>query len=202
MINYQLLKKTNDKQSIFISLSKNYSTMKKSVYTIILGCVILLSSCSEKNPTSEVTENDSNSTTSNEVVETTNEEDLPEEVAVETPDNSDEIQSKYNYDQDWELIKEAILNKDIQGVGAWAASDEVDSEYLIMGASEEFVIEALKKTSYSDLRVEEGEDEVYLVFYAEELGTDEEGNEVGTSFSIYLKQGDPNLLVEYYIAAG
>lgn len=181
--------------------------MKKSIYTIILGSLVLLSACAEGKATEEATESNTEVTAENEVSnqvadEVIAEESLINEAEVATPVNNNEIASKYNYDKDWELIKEAILSKDIPGVGNWAASDEVDAEYLIQGASESFVIEALKKTSYKDLKVDSSGDEVYLVFYAEELDKDEEGNEVGTSFSIYLKQGDPSLLVAYYIAAG
>lgn len=177
--------------------------MKKSIYTIIIGSLVLFSACGEEKPADETTDNHSEETIQEDaVIEEVATEEIISEVEEAVPDNLDEIVSNYNYDQDWELIKAAILDKDIPGLGAWAASDEVDSEYLIMGASEEFVIQALKNTTYEDLKVEESGDEVYLVFYAEEIATDDEGNEYGSSFSIYLKQGDPNLLVAYYIAAG
>lgn len=165
--------------------------MNRTIYSLAIVSILSFVSCGS----AEAAESETTEATTEEAV--TEEEVITEEVVVK-----EETVSKYNYEQDWEVIKEAILNGDIPGVGAWAGSDAVDAEYLIMGASESFVIEALKNTSYDDLTTEEQGDETYLVFYAEETYTDEDGNETGSSFALYLRQGDPSLLIEYYIAAG
>jgi len=36
------------------------------------------------------------------------------------------IESRYQYDKEWEVFKEAIINKDIKGVSAFASSDAID----------------------------------------------------------------------------
>lgn len=164
----------------------------KKLFTSIFVLAVALSSCAE----SEEKEQDSNSETHPETVEVTE----PEVIETEIIEN--EVQSKYAYDKDWEMIKEAIVNQDITGLGAWAGSDEFDSELFIGMAQEDWVLEALKNTSYDDLRVEDMEDGVYLVFYAEIVGVDDEGNEYGSSMTLYMSQGDPSLAVEYFIAAG
>lgn len=164
--------------------------MKKIVltlFTISLG----LHSCAESDGNNHEGESSEAATVSNDDV-ITDETDQPEE----------EIVSKYAYDKDWEMIKEAIINKDIPGLGAWAGSDAFDAEMFIGMAQEDWVMDALKATSYDDLKTEEMEDGVYLVFYAEITGMDDEGNEYGSSITLYMSQGDPNLMVEYFIAAG
>ena len=115
---------------------------------------------------------------------------------------SQNVQQAYAYDEDWNNIKTAIINKDIKGVGAYASNDEVDSEMLINVMHEPAILKQLRSTSYDDLETEEQGENVYLVFSAYETATDDEGNEVGSGISLYLLQGDPNLLIEYYIVAG
>lgn len=169
--------------------------MKKLLLPVFV-LAIAFSSCSD----SEGAEEGNKETQKKE--QTKPDEETSENKEGEPKPVEEEIQSKYAYDQDWEMIKEAIINQDIPGLGAWAGSDAFDAELFIGMAQEDWVMEALKNTSYEDLKVEDMEDGVYLVFYAEIIGMDDEGNEYGSSMTLYMSQGDPNLLVEYYIAAG
>lgn len=169
--------------------------MKKLLLPVFV-LAIAFNSCSE----SEGAEDGNKDTQSEEQTKTDDATSENEEVDPKSVE--EEIQSKYAYDQDWEMIKEAIINQDIPGLGAWAGSDAFDSELFIGMAQEDWVMEALKNTTYDDLLVEDMEDGVYLVFYAEITGVDDEGTEYGSSISLYMSQGDPSLLVEYFIAAG
>lgn len=113
------------------------------------------------------------------------------------------IQSRYAYDQDWENIKEAILNKDVKGLSAYAASDAVDAQLIIdsFHADRDF-LDQLKKASYKDLRTEDDGDRILLVFSAEVAGSDEEGNEYESGLYLYFNQGDPSLELVNFLAAG
>ncbi|CAG5076274.1 hypothetical protein [Parvicella tangerina] len=166
----------------------------KKLFTSILLLTIALSSCSESEERTEGS------------METSSEDEVENsDVTPETNDTEpveEEIQSKYAYDQDWEMIKEAIINQDISGLGAWAGNDAFDAELFIEMAQEDWVLDALKNTSYDDLEVEEMDSGVFLVFYADITGVDAEGDEYGSSMTLYMSQGDPNLMVEYFIAAG
>jgi hypothetical protein len=114
----------------------------------------------------------------------------------------EEIVSKYNYDLDWEAFKEAVVNKDIQGMSAFAGSDEIDSEELLMLLSAEPYLEAIKNATYEDLKTVDQDGEILLEFSAEESGVDEDGNELESAVMLYFSQGDPSLVLEYYLAAG
>lgn len=172
--------------------------MKKTIITgITLVLVMLVSSCGD-----EVKESDN--TTTHETESTS----IKEEV-VEIEENTDdsktveeEIISKYKYDKDWDAFKEAVTNEDIQGMSAFAGSDEIDSEDLLMLLSTDYVLEVLKKTTYEDLTAVDQDGEIMLEFSAEETWIDEDGNEVGSAVMLYFSQGDPSLVLEYYIAAG
>ena len=83
-----------------------------------------------------------------------------------------------------------------------ADEDKVKADDLTWMISDPNLIKALKATKYEDLKSEEQNGEQVLTFYYEETGTDDEGNEVGMSISIYLHQGDPNLKIWYVLAAG
>lgn len=113
-----------------------------------------------------------------------------------------QIQSRYAYDQDWESIKEALISKDAAKIQDWIHEDKVKADDLTWMISDPNLVKALKATKYEDLKSEEQNGEQVLTFYYEETGTDDEGNEVGMSISIYLHQGDPNLKIWYVLAAG
>lgn len=170
--------------------------MKKTILTSLTLGLILMSCGSDVN--NEVKESIITETAKTEVEEVLEIVDTEESVdPVE-----DEIVSRYNYDLDWDVFKEAVLNNDIQGVSAFAGSDEVDAETLIMLLSDDFYKEKLKNTSYEDLNTVDQDGEMMLEFSASETGVDEDGNEVGSAVMIYFSQGDPSLVLEYYLAAG
>lgn len=113
--------------------------------------------------------------------------------------SSSGIESRYSYDQDFANIKEAILNKDIPGLAAYASSDAIDAELIIQSfhADPEY-IRQLKSFSYKDLKVEDGG----LVLSVMVSGSDEEGNEYESGLYLYFSQGEPNLELVNFLAAG
>ena len=165
--------------------------MKRTFYNIILLSAISFISCGA--PTEKEVQ---------EKGPVTKDSTTISETPVAIDESTNEINSKYNYDKDWEIIKKLILDKDFQELAAWARADEFDAEMFIEMAQEEFVQKALKNTNYKDLRVEEMNGEMYLVFNSSISETDEEGNEYGSGLSLYIYQGDPSLMLEYFIAAG
>ncbi|MDG1477639.1 MAG: hypothetical protein P8Q14_10870 [Vicingaceae bacterium] len=113
-----------------------------------------------------------------------------------------ETESKYQYDKEWEVFKEAVINKDIKGVAAFASSDAIDAEFLITVMDNEILLQKLRETKYEDLKVNETEQGVSLEFYAIETTIDEDGNEVGSAISIFFTEGDQFLELDYFVVAG
>ncbi len=142
--------------------------------------------------------------------ETSQKEKTTEHLADVTLDDSesndskdDAIQSRYAYDQDWENIKDAILNKDIEALVAYSGSDDLDEELLIQQFhADQSLLEQLRKSTYKDLTETETDKGVMLQFSATLSGSDKEGNTYESGLYLYMSQGDPNLLLEYYLAAG
>jgi len=167
--------------------------MKK--ITVLLGCFALLSlvSCSEKEESNEV---------ATEHVEEVVEAAVIEEVAAEEVVVEEVVESKFHYDQDWDRFKEAVINQDLQGVGAFASSDAVDAQIVIdLFADPEF-LDQLKAATYDDLTVNDTEFGVQLEFSASLSGSDEEGNEYESGVYLYFSQGETSLELDNILAAG
>lgn len=123
---------------------------------------------------------------------------------VDTPQKTEakeEIVSRYNYDKDWEIIKTAIIKKDIEGIKDWL-NPEVDAENFIETCQSDFFLKAIKKAKYEDLKVVEKDGETFLVFSASETGVAEDGQEIGSAIEINMLQGEPSLKIESMNAAG
>jgi len=133
---------------------------------------------------------------------TTIEVEIDKESVVDTEIETENVESKYHYDQDWELFKTAILTRDIKGISAFASSDNIDSEALLNSISDESFLKILNTTTYNDLTVEEQGDYTFLVFKAETKETDNDGNEFESGIYIYFTQGETSLLLDYYLVAG
>lgn len=114
----------------------------------------------------------------------------------------EEVESNYQYDKEWEVFKEAVINKDIKGVSAFASSDAVDAEFLITVMDNEILLQKLKNTKYEDLEVNETELGVSVEFHAIETTIDEDGNEIGSAITIFFTEGDQFLELDYFVVAG
>lgn len=169
--------------------------MKKRIFSIILAALIL-SSCSEE-PQESAPSNQ----------EQTNETETSNSTSpkVEEDDNvnqDSEISSRYHYDEDWEVFKTAVINKDIKGVAAFASSDNIDAEIIVEAFSDPDFLSVLKNASYDDLEVDTSGEEVMLVFSCAVEGDDGEGNIFESGLYLYFTQGETGLLLENFLAAG
>ena len=182
---------------IFILL-KQTTMLEKLTYILLLGLTASLFSCSEA--TDETLPVDTEEVSTDTEVEEEPDQDQSE--STETTEESDEISSRYNYDQDWEIFKTAVINEDIKGVSAFASSDEIDAEMLVEAFQDPDFLSALKKATYEDLTVETSGDEELLVFSCAIEGSDDEGNTYESGLYLYFSQGDPSLLLENFLAAG
>tara|TARA_B110000091_G_C13672456_1_gene414330 strand:- start:189 stop:683 length:495 start_codon:yes stop_codon:yes gene_type:complete len=162
-------------------------------FYILLGLLITIVSC-ENSAIEEPSEIGINLTVSNaDIVIVENEEkDL-----VET-----ELESRYKYDKEWEVFKEALLNKDIKGVSAFASSDAIDAEALIIVMDNEMFLQKLRETKYEDLEVNDTKLGVSIEFHVIEAGMDSDGNEVGSAITIFFTEGEQFLELDYFIATG
>ncbi|MDG1330978.1 MAG: hypothetical protein P8P74_01505 [Crocinitomicaceae bacterium] len=176
--------------------------LKTHLYILALVLGAGLFSCAEatedSDSTDTVEENQSEATADSETeTETTESEDTSE------PEEGDEISSRYNYDQDFEIFKTAVINKDIKGVSAFASSDMIDAEMLVDAFQDPDFLAMLKKATYDDLTEDTTSgDEVLLVLSCMVEGSDDEGNTFESGLYLYFSQGDPSLLLENFIAAG
>lgn len=179
---------------IFIS-QKQTKMLKKHTYILVLGLTASLFSCSE----SETTDN-SNPAEAVEDNQIEAEETNLDEVEMS---NEDDVDSRpVSYNQDWEVFKAAVINKDIKGVSAFASSDKVDSEFLVRAFQEPDFLDVLKETNYSDLTVELSDGEEVRVYSCELKGTDQRGNKYESGLYMYFTQGESGLLLDNFIAAG
>jgi hypothetical protein len=154
-------------------------------------------SCGTENNESENSDKDKNTSTDTDSLKSENIDVNSNEII---DDNT--IVSKYNYDEDWEVIKEALLNNDLKTLNKYSLQNNVDVEELLIIVKEQFIVDVLKTTSYTDLDPVEMEDGVYLVFYADAKYEAEDGEFYESSISIYFEQGDQNLMLAYFLIAG
>ncbi len=172
----------------------------KNLFTffLIISTLGFISCETENKENTESSTNDNNSS----VKDTDSvESNLNENISNDIIDEN-EIVSKYNYDKDWDVIKEALLNNDLKTLTDYSLQNNVDVEELLILVKDDFILNALKETSYSDLEPVDMEDGVYLVFYADAKYEAEDGEVYESSISIYFEQGDLNLMLAYYIIAG
>ena len=168
--------------------------MKKIVQLSIIAIATISMSCGENaevKPSSE-----SESVSDSIIVETVEVVDLPDEKIVEV------VESKFHYDEDWNRFKEAVINKDIPGVSAFASSDMIDSEVIVDAFGDPEFLELLKNATYNDLTTDTEGPEVLLVFSAAIAGEDEDGNVYESGLYLYFSQGETGLLLENFLAAG
>ncbi|MCB1175816.1 MAG: hypothetical protein KDK39_19735 [Leptospiraceae bacterium] len=112
-------------------------------------------------------------------------------------------ESRYAYDQDWENIKAAIVQKDVRALAAYASSDSLDAEEIIQAfhADADF-LQAMQQSAYKDLKTETDDGSVRLVFAALLRGADDEGNIYESGLFLYMIQGDNHLEIVSFLAAG
>lgn len=109
----------------------------------------------------------------------------------------------YDYDLDWQNIKTAILDKDVQTLANYTANDELDVESVIemIHADEEF-LNLFKNINYEDLTIQEDESGVvFLVASMFISGTTEDGYEYESGIYLYFAQ-EENLFLVDVLAAG
>lgn len=113
------------------------------------------------------------------------------------------VQSRYAYDADFENIKEAILKKDLRTLQDYSDTDAVDAEMVIQSfhADSDF-LNQLKAADYDDLKTEDHDGEIRLVFSVYVSGSDEEGNVYESGLYLYFVQGKPSLRLVNFLAAG
>jgi hypothetical protein len=111
-------------------------------------------------------------------------------------------ENKSLFEQDWETFKKSVLDKNIQGIAAFASSDEIDSETLLTYLSDEEILKQLKLTSFNNLTSEIQGESNYLVFSVLLNEFDDDGNQYESGIYLYFIKSDTNLMLDYYLIAG
>ncbi|MCR9171205.1 MAG: hypothetical protein NXI10_01845 [bacterium] len=123
------------------------------------------------------------------------------EAPLKNKEEDSEINSRYAYDQDWANIKEAILKKDYKGLKDYCVDDDVELLIDQIHYESEFV-KQLKAMSYEDLETGRGPTGDVTLVAPLAVSGEYEGQEFESGIYIYLEQGDPNLMIVSYLAAG
>ncbi len=116
----------------------------KNLFTffLIISTLGFISCETENKENTESSTNDNNSS----VKDTDSvESNLNENISNDIIDEN-EIVSKYNYDKDWDVIKEALLNNDLKTLSDYSLENNVDVEELLVLVKDEFIMDALKQT--------------------------------------------------------
>ena len=100
------------------------------------------------------------------------------------------------YSKDWEEIKTAIKNKDLPGVGKFAAHDGIDAEELIERANDHHIWQVLESYAFEDLQKKDQDGQNYHVMYAYSQQDDGPKKEL----EIYLTKGETNLQIQMIVA--
>lgn len=127
----------------------------------------------------------------------------PEKIEVKSAVNTEKTaEKKADFEKDWERFKTAVLNNDLQGVGAFASSDAIDSENLLLLFSDDTFKKILKDTKFADLKEVTNDSGKYLEFSATVSGSDDEGTIYESGVYLYFTTANNKLELEYYLAAG
>jgi len=167
---------------------------RKFKHLTIIAVATLVVSCGEKQDTKVI--EDAKDEITESVVEVVEVEEVIDPVIEEV------VESKYHYDQDWEIFKTAIINSDLQGISAYASSDAVDAQVVIDAFADPDFMAQLKAATYDDLSTNDTEFGVELVFSASVSGSDDEGNEYESGLELHFTQGELNLEFDYIMFAG
>jgi hypothetical protein len=113
------------------------------------------------------------------------------------------VESKYAYDADFEVFKQAVKNKDIQGVSAFASSDAIDAEEVLMYFEDPVFLDKLMAMTYDDLTVTDEEGVISLVCSVNVTGdAGEDGELFESAVILYFTQGDSSLELDMVMTAG
>jgi len=180
--------------------------MKKTFITLTAALALFASCSGEENKdaadkTNEKEKTEQKSDAQDQEPESETEKVTTEAEEVTAPE--DEIQSRYNYDKDFDFIKEAILGKDQEGLAPFCTGDMVNAEEVINIFEDVDFAEQLKNATYESLTTNELDGgEVQLVFSGAVSFTDEEGNTFESGVYLYFKQGEPSLELDQVLVAG
>ena len=164
------------------------------LFLLIIGGALLLSACSSPNEEQQESPN--------EAISKVLAAELEANLISEEPPKEGLRSSRYHYDEDFEVFKIAVINKDIQAVSAFATSDVIDAEMLIEAFNDPDFLTLLKAATYDDLTTDTNGEEILLVFSATIQGDAGNGEVFESGLYLYFSHGDNGLMLENFLAAG
>jgi len=105
------------------------------------------------------------------------------------------------YEQGFDTFKEAVKNKDIQGVSAFASSDAIDAEEVLMYFGDQEFMDKLMSMTYADLRTEESDAGVSMVCSVNVSG-ETDGEVFESAVILYFSEAETGLLLDMVMTAG
>ncbi|UKN03687.1 hypothetical protein K6119_09195 [Paracrocinitomix mangrovi] len=116
---------------------------------------------------------------------------------------AESYQGGYHYDLEWEAFKEAVYAKNADDLNYFLPEGSAyTADEILMLCGEDYVINAMKKTTYEKLGDSEYNGNYAKEFSATVSGTDEEGNEYESGIFLYFEEGLEGLRLVNVLAAG
>jgi len=111
---------------------------------------------------------------------------------------NDKKASAHGYEIDWDVFVQAVVDRDLQGVGSFASSDSIDSEHLINVLNHPAVLNILRKTNYADLTPIKNNniDDKTLYEFSADSNKDKK---IIDSVKLYFAQEDKLVLSHYIV---
>jgi hypothetical protein len=119
----------------------------------------------------------------------------------EEPAVEEVVETQSIYEQGFDTFKEAIKNKDIQGVSAFASSDAIDAEEVLMYFGDQEFMDKLMSMTYADLRTEESDAGQSMVCSVNVSG-ETDGEVFESAIVLYFTEGESSLELDMVMAAG
>ena len=108
----------------------------------------------------------------------------------------------FDYAADWESFKKNAKAKNESALLNLCTNNITDIEGLMLLLNQDFVANRMEKSFFGDLEITDKNGQVYLRFYAEDIGMDEFGYEYASAVTLYFLETEKALLLDDYEAAG
>lgn len=160
---------------------------KLTILSLLVAGTFSFTSCG---PADEKKEDKKEAKTEKEAEDVEKEEPKEEVIEESAKENNEQ------YAKDWEELKTAIKNKDIPGVGKFAAHDGIDAAELVERANDHHIIQVLESYEFEHLKKEEKDGQTNYIMYAYTQQNDGPKKEL----EIYLVKGESGLQIQTIIA--
>lgn len=117
--------------------------------------------------------------------------------------SDEEVQSRYQYDVEWEAFKKAVVDQDAETIkGFMQPEDLMDPNDLILSLQDPMILDQMNATSYEELTDSEFNGNYAKEFSVNMEYTDEDGNTYESAVFLYFEEGLDGLRLVNVLMAG